>query len=345
MPCCINKSVSITGIKLSKPGRAGLKVYGLEYLNISITQTTDKMAIKQDKKSDSRVHIHSGLIRLAVITILLTVLLPQSALAQVYKDGDLIILSKWDRGIKLQSKKDTSGYAYFWFYEWHLFDAVKKGEHTNGSWEWKWNTSDHIARMDEKWLKMTIESTVNGADLTLEITNNTDYDWPGIAAIIPCFNPGGANRETKVQRNPLFLDEKHENTFFLGSDGLELIKGEYPREIHFAKEFLPEIMAWKKESPDGNFVFSGKWPVSNHDAFEGLMVRESSDHKWVMGIAWESFLSVQGHNPWNCMHLSIRVGPLAKGETISKRGKIYLLQGTKEDCLKLYQQDFYKKQK
>lgn len=274
--------------------------------------------------------------------ILISIFSHSNLVAQGHKDDDLLMLTEWNRGIKLQSRKDTAGYAYLWFYEWHLFDAVKKGEHTNGSWLWDWIIDDHhtLAKMDAKWLKLSISATENGADLSLQITNTTDYDWPEIAAIIPCLNPGGANRETKVQRNPIFLDEKHENTFFLGSDGLELLKGQYPREIHLAHEFRPEIMAWKKEQQDGNFVFSGKWPTSNHDAYGGLMVRESSDHKWVMGIAWESFLSAQGHNPWNCMHLSVQVGPLNKGQTKTIRGKIYLFQGTKEDCLNLFKNDF-----
>ena len=257
------------------------------------------------------------------------------------KDKEPMKLTEWARGIKLQSRKDPAGFAYFWFYEWHLFDAVVKGEHTQGSWSWKWTVDDNgtLAQMHSPRLNMTIQSTDDGADMVLEITNATDYPWPDIAAIIPCFNPGASTKE-EVQQNPIFLDEKHENTFFLGSEGLEPVQGRYPREIHFAHEFRPKIMAWEKERKDGNFVFSNKWPTSDRDAYAGLLVRESGDRTWVMGIAWESFLSAQAHNPWKCMHLSVRVGPLSKGEKKTIRGKMYLFQGSKTDCLRKFKNDF-----
>jgi hypothetical protein len=70
------------------------------------------------------------------------------------------------------------------------------------------------------------------------------------------------------------------------------------------------------------------------------MVRESVDGKWVAGIAWVDFLSAQGHNPRKCAHLSVRVGPLKCGQSKTVRGKIYLFQGTKEDCLRHFRRDF-----
>ena len=104
-------------------------------------------------------------------------------------------------------------------------------------------------------------------------------------------------------------------------------------------------MDWEKESKDGNFVFASKkynykWPVSERNAQAGLMIRESKIDNMVMGIAWNSYISVQGHNPWHCMHLSVRVGPLKQGETKTIHGKIYLFEGEKEDCLKKYKKDF-----
>lgn len=99
-------------------------------------------------------------------------------------------------------------------------------------------------------------------------------------------------------------------------------------------------MDWKKERNNDQFVFSSKWPTSDVDAHGGLLLRESDDETWVMGIAWESFISAQGHNPWSCMHLSIAVGPLAPGETKTVRGKMYLFKGTKEDCLERFNRDF-----
>ena len=256
----------------------------------------------------------------------------------------LMKLSSWDKGITIQSPTNESCFAHLWFYEWHLFDAVLSGEHTHGSHNWEWAVSPDgtKAEIDSEWLSLTMNAADNGADLILKITNTSEHDWPEIAAIIPCFNPGHKNT---IKVNPLFLDEENDDTYFLGKNGLELIKGEAPRELHFNQKSLPAIMDWDKEREDGNFVFASeecnyKWPISDRDAQAGLMIRESEDKKMVMGIAWESYISVQGHNPWHCMHLSVKVGPLSQGETKTIRGKIYLFDGTKEDCLKKYQIDF-----
>lgn len=121
---------------------------------------------------------------------------------------------------------------------------------------------------------------------------------------------------------------------------MELIKGQFPREIHFNHECRSSVMSWEKENEDGSFVFDHKWPTSERDSYAGIMIRESTDGRYVMGIGWASYLSAQGHNPWNCMHLSIKVGPLAKGKTRTIPGKMYLFEGTKEDCLQAFERDF-----
>jgi len=80
--------------------------------------------------------------------------------------------------------------------------------------------------------------------------------------------------------------------------------------------------------------------MSEPNAVGGPIVREATDGKWVCGIAWEDFLSAQGHNPWECMHLSIRIGPLGPGESKTIRGKMYLFEGGKKDLLQRYCEDF-----
>jgi hypothetical protein len=252
----------------------------------------------------------------------------------------LMKLSEWERGIRLESRYDQNLFAFLWFYEWHLFDAVQKGEHTSGSHNWEWNIDKNAtsAYMNAGWLKLQINATENGADVSLVITNLTNHDWPAIAAIIPCLNPGNPLKPSN--RNDIFLDEEHLNTYFLSKNGLELIKGEFPREIHFNQDCHSTVMAWDKERDDDLFVFDEKWPTSKRDAYAGIMIRESDYRRYVMGIAWESFLSVQGHNPWNCLHLSVKIGPLKKGETKTVKGRMYLFEGSKKDCLQAFKKDF-----
>jgi hypothetical protein len=249
-------------------------------------------------------------------------------------------LSQWEQGIKLETTAGDGGFAYLWFYEWNLFDGVKPGEHTPGSWSWDWTIDAHgrVARMNGAVLSLTVEASMNGAELTLEVENTTGYDWPELAAIVPCFNPG--DPETPELRNPPFLDSEHTHTYFYGKHGLDLIAEQYPRAIHFNHIVWPSLMSRDTLTADREFVFSEKWPTSDRDAYKGIMVREDQNKQWVMGIAWDSFLSAQGHNPWNCMHLSIRVGPLKRGEKKRVRGRIYLFEGSKEDCLRIYEEEF-----
>ena len=133
-------------------------------------------------------------------------------------------LSRWERGIKVESRAKPELFAFFWFYEWHLFDAVRPGEHTPGRWDWSWQVDGEgrVARMEADWLGLGMRSTATGAELELEITNKTAYDWPSTAAIIPCLNPG--DPQAPASRNALFLDEEHLHTYFHGDRGLEPIR-------------------------------------------------------------------------------------------------------------------------
>ena len=116
---------------------------------------------------------------LVLITMIVQCVFSSISIAQETNLKELMKLTKWERGIKVESRRDKKGFAYFWFYEWHLFDAVTKGEHTQGSHSWKWtvDANSKLAKMNSQWLKMRIKAAENGAEIALEITNKTNYDW------------------------------------------------------------------------------------------------------------------------------------------------------------------------
>jgi hypothetical protein len=183
-----------------------------------------------------------------------------------------------------------------------------------------------------------MESTVDGVDIQLSIRNESGYEWPELAAIIPCFNPG-PNPETNPDFSyiwtPALVDSASKLTWFVGASGLELLTD---RSIHFNSDFRPAVDNLRRKH--ATFPFDHKWPTAANNASRSVMIRESTDGQWVTGIAWQRSLSSQGHNPWNCMHLSVRVGPLKSGETRNIQGKMYLFRGTKEDCFQKYLDDF-----
>jgi len=248
-----------------------------------------------------------------------------------------IYLSEWKLGIGLHSEQDTNAFIYFRFYEWHLFDAILAGDHTRGKDMWIWNISKdrQEANLNSESLSVNIKVVGDGAEIKLSITNNSDHDWPEIAAIVPCLSPEYERHNIPVNTN--FLDEEHKKTYYINSEGFGLLK---MREIHFNAALKQQVINRSQDSAGYFPLFSPKWPTSHDDAVEGLMLREAADGKWITGIAWENYLSAQGHNPRKCMHLSLRVGPLKVGESKTIRGKIYLFKGSKEDCIRHYNRDF-----
>jgi hypothetical protein len=235
-------------------------------------------------------------------------------------------LRTWERGVSVESETPDKLTVYLWFYEWNMFDAVNPGQHTPGGFDFPKRVDTSTAVIAAPAFHLSMEATTDGADMVLTVTNRSAHHWPAVAGIIPCFNPGPADSATQQ-----FIDSEHTRTYFLGKNGLSLLQH---REIHFNHQHRVGINAL---AHNDRFVFSHKWPTADEDATSGLLVRESVDGKWVTGIAWEDFLSAQGHNPWNCMHLGVRVGPLSPNASKTIRGKIFLLPGSKEACLDKFQ--------
>ena len=44
-------------------------------------------------------------------------------------------LVPWERGVSVQPIGTPDMKVYLWFYEWHMFDAVNRGQHTRGAWK------------------------------------------------------------------------------------------------------------------------------------------------------------------------------------------------------------------
>lgn len=246
---------------------------------------------------------------------------------------------EWERGIALQPPDQPAMSMYFWFYEWNMFEAMAPGQHTSGGygWERRIGADGASAEIRSPALHLAAKAVPGGADLLLRVTNLTGYHWPEIAGIIPCWNPGqikGTDPTKPQPRNRDFADPGHTKTFFLSPDGLARLEA---REIHFNRSLRAAV---DRASTDGHFAFSHKWPTSPVNAVAGLIIRESEDGAWVTGVGWEDFLSVQGHNPWYCMHACIRVGPLAPKQSKTIRGKLYLFRGKAADCQRRFTQDF-----
>lgn len=223
-------------------------------------------------------------------------------------------LTKWKRGIKIRPLFQNGREMHLWFYEWNIFDAFEKGERTQGRWHFDTRISDkgRSAVISDDALNLTVRTNETGADLLLTVVNNSDHDWGEWAAIIPCLSPGPAPGSRKIWRKPRTTEFiNHKSSYLTPTGTWEQLRG---REIHFNQTF----------PADRPFEFSEDWPTADPPASEGILLRESNDGTWIAGIAWNDFVAVQGHNPWDCLHVAVRVGPLKRGMSKTIQGRIIL---------------------
>jgi len=90
----------------------------------------------------------------------------------------------------------------------------------------------------------------------------------------------------------------------------------------------------------------------------GLIVRESAsrqiapagywevvapDASWdqiTSGMYWERTACISNRHPADCVHACIDFGPLAAGQSRTLQGVVYFIEGSKDDLLALWQNDF-----
>lgn len=246
---------------------------------------------------------------------------------------------EWERGLALRVPGAPSADMYLWVYEWNMFEAMQPGQHTHGTYKFarRIEPGGHEATVESPELHLTMRVVPDGADLILRVTNRTAQTWPELASIIPCWNPGqvlGTNPSMPVSLNGNFADPWRSRSYYVARSGLTPLDS---RAMHFNVRYRPAV---DRIAAAGRLAFSNKWPTSDEDAVAGLLVRESEDAAWVTGIGWEDVLSVQGHNPWNCLHAGVCIGALQPGESRTVRGKVYLFRGRKEACAERFAREF-----
>jgi hypothetical protein len=225
----------------------------------------------------------------------------------------------WERGIGLRSTAREPLSMFLWFYEWQLFDALEPGEFSEARYDWPHTVAEdqRSASIDAGMLKLDARVDGEAVELTLEVTNRTERAWPEHAAIIACFNPGPPASKAYEMGH-------HKSTYFVAAGGLERLPD---RDMHFRSELRPGLEARHAEL---EFEFSKRWRSAERDDHGGLLVRTSQSGRWTAGVAWEDWLGVQAHNPWLCMHVATRVGPLEPGRSRTIRGRLVLVEGALE---------------
>jgi hypothetical protein len=234
-----------------------------------------------------------------------------------------LALEAWERGIAVRSLEVPGMDMYLWFYEWNLLGAFGPGDSSPGRHDHRQLVAldGRSARLELEHATLSCAVDAEGVALELTVTNPLEAPFGELSSIVPCFNPGPEERRTQELAH-------HFATYYAGATGLERAP---EREMHFNAAYRDRL---RELSPSFEFAFSSKWPTSERDAHGGLCLRESRDGRFVTGIAWEDFLGAQAHNPWQCLHLAVHVGPLAPGAARTIRGRIWHFAGGREE---LYQ--------
>lgn len=123
-------------------------------------------------------------------------------------------LWEWGKGIAVESQAQKGMTVYFWFYEWNMFEARKRGEHTGGTHELPRKFSDDGSRavITAPDMKLSAKAVADGAELELEITNRSKHAWPDIAAGAGKAVPQGEAQPTIRQRENLVPRQERPRT-------------------------------------------------------------------------------------------------------------------------------------
>ena len=72
----------------------------------------------------------------------------------------------------------------------------------------------------------------------------------------------------------------------------------------------------------------------------GLSTRADVTGRWVSGLFWERTSHLTNHHPADCLHAIVNVGGIPPGSRRVIRGKIYWLEGSLDDLLEHWREDF-----
>src|SRR5262245_56617328 len=147
------------------------------------------------------------------------VLLLSSVATNVGSKGGFDLVS-WEGGFALRPRGHQDRTMYLWFYEWHMFDAVLPGQHTHSENGYRPATVTHAGQSATiesatPGIHLDVKATADGAEMTLTVKNESQQDWPALAAIIPCFNPGGPDWPNRTTQ---FLNQQ---SYFPAQEGLK----------------------------------------------------------------------------------------------------------------------------
>ncbi len=165
------------------------------------------------------------------------------------------------------------------------------------------------------WMSLTTQTPITGAfcvQQCLRFTGSTNVEWRRQVACAPSLS----EFDIQARGNP------HETLTFVRKSN------------DWMKVALPHTCY---HTPPGVALFKAK---SGGEIDHGLIVRESLEKNSCAGMYWERTAYVSNRHPADCVHAAVDLGPLDSGGSRTVQGKVYFIEGTKDDLLAKWREDF-----
>ena len=167
-----------------------------------------------------------------------------------------------------------------------------------------------------------LSATDDGVDIHLGIRNDLTesmgpIDWAFCAIGLEC---------------PSLNDEKQERTYFFDGETLRSLRGFggtngiRMHKVAGGDDFIP--------------VVHQHLPVGPVPAQESLIIVQGESGDYSVALGFEQSYACYASIGNLCFHADPSFGTLRAGEEKQMRGRLYLLQGTAQDALRRYQEDF-----
>jgi hypothetical protein len=165
------------------------------------------------------------------------------------------------------------------------------------------------------WMRLTTRRQIAGAfclQQCLRFTGSTNVEWRRQVALAPLLSEFDMQARGKPHETLTFVRRSH-----------EWVRFPLSHTCYY--------------TPPGAPLLGDR---SGGGVDHGLIVRESIGGEVCSGMYWERTAYVSNRHPADCVHASVDLGPLDAEGSRTVQGKVYFINGTKNDLLGLWQRDF-----
>ena len=220
-----------------------------------------------------------------------------------------------DAGNQLSFRLSTEGVAHVELIE----------QNSQQRWEWWFQPFAHGVRM---WIKLTTLTEIQGSfclQQCLRFTGMYNAKWRQAVAHTPFLSE--LDMQAMGNANGTLTYARRDQEWV-----------QFPVQ-HMA--FSTHAVGSEEESVDHGLILrESPHRLSAPPGYWEFVAASTSWDQITSGMYWERTAWVSNRHPADCVHASIDFGPLPAGGSRTLQGVVYFLEGSKDDLLALWQEDF-----